>query len=316
MKAATGDKPAPVTDDADAATATDTTADATTADATAPDAKIAVPTPGEAKAVEIKPVAAKSEKTDSKNKTDGDSVAALTGSKTESQTATTDKPVHHAAEDAVTSQDKPGVDKEIDKSQAATPDTRRTTIGFNLTNAAPDAAQQAAANTAAGTPAVTAAAATQPAAATAETAAPNQSANTSAVIPLAGIAVEIATHAKEGKNRFEIRLDPPDLGRIDVRLEIDKAGNVTSRLVVERTDTLDLLRRDQGTLERALNDAGLKMDGSSLQFSLRDQNAGGNAQRENSPMNTSRIVIPADVQSAADAPLYRGVALGGLDISV
>ncbi len=64
--------------------------------------------------------------------------------------------------------------------------------------------------------------------------------------------------AREGKNRFEIRLDPAELGRIDVRLDIDRQGNVTSRLLVERADTLDLLRRDLSNLERALNDAGLK----------------------------------------------------------
>ena len=63
-------------------------------------------------------------------------------------------------------------------------------------------------------------------------------------VPVAGLAVEIAAQMRAGKNRFEIRLDPPELGRIDVRLDVDKDGNVTSRLMVERSDTLDLLRRD------------------------------------------------------------------------
>jgi len=35
-----------------------------------------------------------------------------------------------------------------------------------------------------------------------------------AAIPLAGLAIEIAGKALAGKNRFEIRLDPPELGRI------------------------------------------------------------------------------------------------------
>jgi flagellar hook-length control protein FliK len=74
-----------------------------------------------------------------------------------------------------------------------------------------------------------------------------------------------------GKNRFDIRLDPPELGRIDVRLDVDQDGRVTSRLVVERSETLDLLRRDAPQLERALQDAGLKTADNSLQFSLRDQ---------------------------------------------
>ena len=61
-------------------------------------------------------------------------------------------------------------------------------------------------------------------------------------IPLAGVPIEIASKALAGKNRFEIRLDPPELGRIDVRLDVDRDGNVTSRLTVDRADTLDLLR--------------------------------------------------------------------------
>jgi flagellar hook-length control protein FliK len=92
-----------------------------------------------------------------------------------------------------------------------------------------------------------------------------------AAVPLSGVAIEIAGKALAGKNRFEIRLDPPELGRIDVRLDVDRDGNVTSRLTVDRPDTLDLLRRDAAGLERALQDAGLKTANNGLQFSLRDQ---------------------------------------------
>ena len=90
-------------------------------------------------------------------------------------------------------------------------------------------------------------------------------------MPIAGVAVEIASKALAGKNRFDIRLDPPELGRIDVRLDVDKNGQVTSHLTVDRADTLDLLRRDSAGLERALQDAGLKTSDNGLQFSLRDQ---------------------------------------------
>ena len=45
---------------------------------------------------------------------------------------------------------------------------------------------------------------------------------------------------------------------------------MTSRLIVERAETLDLLRRDAPQLERALQHAGLNTEGG-LQFSLRDQ---------------------------------------------
>ena len=104
-----------------------------------------------------------------------------------------------------------------------------------------------------------------------------------------------------------------------MRLDVDQQGNITSRLVVDRADTLDLLRRDSTGLERALSDAGLKTGDNGLQFSLRDQNAGGNGgntPRDNTPTNTSHIVVPSDIQATADTPRYYGQRLGGLDIRV
>ena len=97
-----------------------------------------------------------------------------------------------------------------------------------------------------------------------------------AAVPLSGLAVEIATQAHAGNKHFEIRLDPPELGRIDVKLDVDRDGNVSSRLVVDRADTLDLLKRDASTLERALQQSGLKTSDNALEFSLRQQ---GFAQR-------------------------------------
>lgn len=91
-----------------------------------------------------------------------------------------------------------------------------------------------------------------------------------AAIPVDGLPIEIATRANDGQHRFEIRLDPPELGRISVQLDVDATGKVTSHLLVDRPETLDLLRRDAPALERALQSAGLKTDGG-LEFSLRDQ---------------------------------------------
>ncbi len=100
--------------------------------------------------------------------------------------------------------------------------------------------------------------------------------------------IEIANKALAGKNHFEIRLDPPELGRIEVHLDVDRDGNVTSRLIADRHDTLDLLRRDSAGLERALQDAGLKTSDNGLQFSLRDQSTG---RQDNSGSDTATIVV-------------------------
>lgn len=135
-------------------------------------------------------------------------------------------------------------------------------------------------------------------------------------VPIAGLPVEIVSRAQDGLRRFEIRLDPPELGRIDVRLDVDRGGNVTSRLTVERAETLDLLRRDAPQLERALQHAGLNTEGG-LQFSLRDQNF---ANREQTPHHASTLIVPDDEPAAAEAARRgygRLIGLGGgIDIRV
>jgi flagellar hook-length control protein FliK len=119
-----------------------------------------------------------------------------------------------------------------------------------------------------------------------------------AAIPLAGVAIEIAGKALQGTNHFEIRLDPPELGRIEVHLAVDRDGNITSRMIADRPDTLDLLRRDAAGLERALQDAGLKTSDNGLQFSLRDQ-TGGQRQAEGGA-DMARLVAQDETLGAAE----------------
>jgi len=136
-------------------------------------------------------------------------------------------------------------------------------------------------------------------------------------VPISGIAIEIVSRAEDGLRRFEIRLDPPELGRIDVRLDVDNGGNVTSRLTADRPETLDLLRRDAPQLERALQHAGLNTEGG-LQFSLRDQNFGSRDQARQ--QNTPTFIVPDDEPAAAEAARRgygRLIGLGsGVDIRV
>ena len=140
-------------------------------------------------------------------------------------------------------------------------------------------------------------------------------------VPLSGVAVEIATSAKAGKTSFDIRLDPAELGRIDVRLEVDKHGNVTSHLTVEKPETLTMLRQDAPQLQRALEQAGLKTNDSGLQFSLRDQSQQQQQQNgDQSGRHMHRLTINDD-DTVTVAPAARGYgrmygANGGVDISI
>lgn len=84
------------------------------------------------------------------------------------------------------------------------------------------------------------------------------------------IAVAIARQIRGGVSRFEIRLDPPELGRIDVRLDMGHEGRVAATLLVDRPETLDLLARDARSLQRLLTDAGLQLDQNGLHLGLRE----------------------------------------------
>jgi flagellar hook-length control protein FliK len=135
-----------------------------------------------------------------------------------------------------------------------------------------------------------------------------------AVIPFAGVAIEIAGKALAGKNHFDIRLDPPELGRIEVHLDVDRDGNVTSRMIADRADTLDLLRRDASGLERALQDAGLKTSDNSLQFSLRDQSA--QQQQTGRASDTARLVVEDEMLPTIDTTPRSYSRLAGLGSGV
>ncbi|HHB82401.1 MAG TPA: flagellar hook-length control protein FliK, partial [Devosia sp.] len=85
---------------------------------------------------------------------------------------------------------------------------------------------------------------------------PVQAAYHSPQVNIPNVAMEITRHVSAGNNQFQIRLDPAELGRIDVRLHMDDGGNTHARLVVERPETLAMLQRDAHSLERALTQAG------------------------------------------------------------
>jgi flagellar hook-length control protein FliK len=143
---------------------------------------------------------------------------------------------------------------------------------------------------------------------------------TNAAVPLSGLAMEIAASASSGKTRFEIRLDPAELGRIDVRIDIDRHGQMTSHLTVERPETLSMLRQDANQLQRALDNAGLSTGNGGLQFSLRDQSSQGQNDGNQSNPNAHRLVVSEEdsVPAVVAGRSYGRMlgASGGVDIRV
>ena len=95
------------------------------------------------------------------------------------------------------------------------------------------------------------------------------------------IAVQIQNAMQNGNSRVTVALHPAELGRVEVKLNIDKDKHVTATVVVDRPATLDLLQRDAKALERALQDAGLQADSGSLSFNLRDSGGQGGGTAQN-----------------------------------
>ncbi len=73
------------------------------------------------------------------------------------------------------------------------------------------------------------------------------------------LAVEISGQEPERRQQFDIRLDPPELGRVEIRLSIDAAGKASAHLSANQPQTLDLLQKDAASLTRALREASLNV---------------------------------------------------------
>ncbi len=220
-----------------------------------------------------------------------------------------------AAKPAAPADVKPGVQKTEAKSTTAAkladagkpraftanklsaPDDAATTKPATASAAAGDRPQQQAPAADAGTVKPTAQPASQPAPSAQPVAAPVANAQpTQTAMPsvplqvhvhaapvteqpdIGALAVNIAAKAEGGTKHFDIRLDPAELGRVDVRLSVDDAGKAQALLTVEKPQTLELLQKDSTHLERALKDAGLDLTQSGLSFSLKgqQQQAGNN----------------------------------------
>jgi hypothetical protein len=97
---------------------------------------------------------------------------------------------------------------------------------------------------------------------------PKPAAQPSPPSPAAQIAPALVSvaHAPNGSSRLTLRLDPPELGRVEVRVLRPAGEPVRVEVTVQRPETLGLLLRDQPQLQRALDQAGLPADGRSLTF--------------------------------------------------
>jgi flagellar hook-length control protein FliK len=85
------------------------------------------------------------------------------------------------------------------------------------------------------------------------------------------IAVSIQKNATNGQDKtFALDLDPPELGRMEIRLTFAKDKTIRAHVITEKPETYMMLQRDSDTLQRILEASGLESDGG-LSFELAEQ---------------------------------------------
>jgi hypothetical protein len=122
--------------------------------------------------------------------------------------------------------------------------------------------------------------------------------------------------ASNGGNTININIHPENLGHVSVALDINKDGHVTAAISASHPQTLAMLQRDAGTLDQALQDAGLKTDGQSFSFSLSDGGNGGNGASGSQGSGVSSTVLAAQEISGTEAEVRQDAGSGLVDIRV
>ncbi len=87
--------------------------------------------------------------------------------------------------------------------------------------------------------------------------------------PSAQVAREIVRQFDGETTRFELRLDPPELGRVEVKLEVTRDHKVTAVIAADSPQALTELARHARELEQSLQSAGLELSENGLSFDLR-----------------------------------------------
>ncbi len=95
---------------------------------------------------------------------------------------------------------------------------------------------------------------------------------------------EIIRRFNGGTTNFEMRLDPAELGRVEIRMEVTRDNRVTAIVTAENPQALTELARHARELEQQLQSAGLQLSDAGLSFDLRQ---GAHGERDAQDANAS-----------------------------
>jgi len=124
------------------------------------------------------------------------------------------------------------------------------------------------------------------------------------------VAREIVRRFEGGSTRFELRLDPPELGRVDVRLDVSRDHRVSAVIAADSPQALTELARHARELEQMLQGAGLELSDNGLSFDLRQSRERADAEEING-VRGALSAEPEEAPPVAARPLgyerWRGV---------
>lgn len=121
------------------------------------------------------------------------------------------------------------------------------------------------------------------------------------------VSQEIVRRFDGGNTKFELRLDPPELGRVEVRLEVTRDHKVTAVIAADSPQALTELARHARDLEQSLQSAGLELTDNGLSFDLRQSRE--DTQDQSGDGRGSRGGASDDEILEQAAPLARPIGL-------
>lgn len=143
-----------------------------------------------------------------------------------------------------------------------------------------------------------------------------------AIEATAQIAAQILRRLEGRSTRFEIALTPAELGRVDVKLDIDSEGRLNARLAFDNPAAATDLRGRADELRRQLEEAGFHLGDDALEFAERDSGSsafdrGQDAREGQSRAFTAAARLNAEID-VAQPPRWMALTLSpsGVDMKV
>ena len=145
----------------------------------------------------------------------------------------------------------------------------------------------------------------------------------SAVEATVQIAAQIQRRLEARNTRFEIALTPDDLGRVDVRLDIDAEGRLAARLAFDNPAAAADLRGRADELRRQLEQFGFQLADDAFEFAERDSGSSAFDRGQDARDGQGRAFARAnrlnmDTDTAALTPRWTNLSLTpeGVDLKV